>query len=196
MMTVTPEPGDFLVLPIEGSAGLAIEGAQWLERVVQEHKLGTPQKYEHAEVYVGLADAAAPNGYTYSAYPNGSGKRALPYPPGQVPGALWSSGIISLTQQQRDGIVAWCLAHPAVPYSSLDYLALLGHTLGLETKWLQDYIQNQSHMICSQYTDVAYSSNGVRLFTDGRWPGFVTPLDLALLLESKGAVALPGRSAG
>lgn len=181
------QPADFVVMPAAPPAGPAIEVVQWLQQVIDERRLRLPQKYEHAEVYVGMADKAGPYGYTCSAYPNRKGMRALPCPAGQLPGALWSSGAIPLTQQQRAGIVDWCLAHQAVPYSSLDYLALLGHTFGLDTDWLQHYIQDQSHMICSQYTDTAYSiGGGVQLFTNKRWPGFVTPLDLALLLESRG----------
>lgn len=190
-MMLNVQPGDFVVVPVEGDVGYAIEGAQWLERLIEERKLKTPLKYEHAEVYVGMADAAGPHGYTYSAYPDRQGKKALAQPPEQMSGAIWSSGIIQLTPAQRTAIVAWCEAHPNVKYSDLDYFALIGHTLGWYTKWLEDYIKSQDSMICSQYTDSAYDSSGVHLFTDGRWPGFVTPLDLALLLLSKGATPMP-----
>jgi hypothetical protein len=30
-------------------------------------------------------------------------------------------------------------------------------------------------MICSQLVDYCYRQNGVELFHDGRWPGYVTP---------------------
>lgn len=187
-----PQPGDFAALPMAPPGGLAIEGAQWLEQLVETHKLLLPQHYEHAEIYVGMPDAAGPYGYSYSTYPNRMGKRALPIPPAEMPGALWSSGLVNLTVPQRRYIVAWCEARPAVPYSSLDYAALIGHTLGLDTAWLQRYISDQAHMICSQYVDSAYNAAGVQLFTDERWAGYVTPLDLALLLETMGAVPQPG----
>lgn len=172
---------------MEPPAGLAVEAAQWLESLVQKHKLSLIQNYEHAEVYIGMPDAAGPYGYTCSTYPNRKGKRPLPCPPDQVPGAIWSSGVIPLTPAQRTGIVSWCLAHTDVPYSSLDYVALVAHTLGVNAAWLKDYIAHLGHMICSYYTDTSYSVNGVQLFNDKRWPGYVTPLDLASLLVSLGA---------
>jgi hypothetical protein len=44
-------------------------------------------------------------------------------------------------------------------------------------------------MICSQYTDLAYFVNEVHPFSDGRWPGFVTPAALAQMLQGKSAAA-------
>lgn len=79
-MTVTPVPGDFVVLPMEPPGGLVVEAAQWLEQLVQTHKLGLVQNYEHVEIYVGQPDDSAPYGYTCSTYPNHMGKRALPSP--------------------------------------------------------------------------------------------------------------------
>ena len=121
-MLAVPQPGDFCCIPVAGGFGTAIEVGQFLagDRF---------QPYDHAEVYVGQPDAAGPHGYTYSAYPDNltyptGGKRALPCPPAQLPGAIWSSGIIALTAAQRAGITGWCQAHPAVPYSWADYGAL------------------------------------------------------------------------
>jgi hypothetical protein len=190
-MSTPVQPGDFVVVPMAPPGGLAIEAAEALQEFVQRHRLSALQKYEHAEVYVGSPDAAGPYGYTCSTYPNRMGRRPLPCLPEKLTGALWSSGIVDLTTSQRDGIVAWCEARPKVPYSSLDYVALTAHTLGLDTAWLQAYIKEQGHQICSQYVDAAYMSNGVHLFTDDRWEGFVTPLDLALQLEAKGVLPRP-----
>jgi hypothetical protein len=165
-----------------GQGGLLVDGAQWLQQVVKyrhEGRKGIPrvQKYGHAQIYLG-------DGLTASAYPDRKGIRPLGCAPEDLPDALWSSGLIALTAAQREGIVQWCYDHPHVQYSPLDYAALTTHTLGLNTDWLQHYIEQQQSMICSQYTDAAYEANKVHLFTDQRWPGFVDPLDLALLLES------------
>lgn len=183
-----PLTGDFVVVPMAPPGGLAIEVAQAIQQAVQKRSLQNMQDYEHVEVYVGQADTAGPYGYTCSAYPNKVGRRPLPCPPDQIPGALWSSGIIDLTVGQRTGIVSWCMDRQKVTYSSLEYVALTGRTLGLNTDWLRKYIGSQGHMICSQYTDAAFMDNGVHLFSDDRWPGYVMPLDLALLLEGRGAV--------
>ncbi len=192
----TPEPGDFCCIPVSGGFGTGIEAGQFLAELLQ----GQPaylRAYDHAEVYTGEPDEAGPHGYTYSAYPdNGSadgrtGKRPLPCPPAQVPGSIWSSGIIELTQAQRDAIIAWCEAHPDVAYSWPDYGAIAAHALHVPAPGLKAYISGTASMICSQYTDSAYADSGVHLFDDKRWCGFVTPGDLAGLLMSKAHIPEP-----
>jgi hypothetical protein len=170
--------------------GVGIEIGQYLAQKAQ----GLPaalRAYDHAEVYVGQPDAKGPHGYTCSAYPNNgkgglTGKRPLPCPPSQLPGAVWSSGIIKLTAKQRFGIITWCMDHPCVSYSWADYGAVAAHALGINMPGLRSYIQASKSLMCSYYTDSAYNQGGgVHLFTDGRWEGYVTPGDLADLLLVK-----------
>src|SRR6266704_1426981 len=142
-----PQPGDFCCVPVSGRVGRGIEIAQWLSG-------DKFQPYEHAEIYVGQADKAGPNGYTISAYPdNGkdgrTGRRALPCAPAQLPGSLWSSGIIALTGAERSAIVGWAVEHQDVGYSALDYLALTAHSLHIPAPHLQAYIASTGHEICS-----------------------------------------------
>lgn len=176
MAVAPPQPGDFCCVPISGYAGLAVEVGQWLDG-------DRFQPYDHTEIYVGLPDDAGPYGYTVSAYPNRRGKLALPAPAAVLPGSLWSSGLIQLTSLQRDAIVAWCLAHADVGYSWADYAALILHRFGSNDPALQRYIADSAHLICSQYVDLAYFTSEVHLFSDGRWPGYVKPGDLAELLQ-------------
>jgi hypothetical protein len=183
-----PQPGDFCCVPISGRVGLLIEAGQWLDG-------DRFQPYDHAEVYIGQPDDKAIYGYTVSTYPAGQDRQALPVPPSALPGALWSSGLIALTPAQRIGIVAWCTEHQDVRYSWADYAALALHRFGLNDPALRRYIARSDRLICSQYVDLAYSVNEVHLFTDGRWPGFVTPAMLAMLLQSKLAERLPGSAA-
>lgn len=176
-------PGDFLCVPVAGPVGSLIEIGQFLA--------GTKyQPYEHAEVYIGQPDVYAPWGYTVSAYPNRKGRLPLPKPPEFVPGAIWSSGLIDLTDEQRLAIVNWCTAHEHVKYSEYDYLALVAHRLHLPLPGLKEYIARPDSLICSQFVDMSYLQAGVELFSDGRWPGYVKPMDLAELLESKMARGL------
>jgi hypothetical protein len=188
-----PQPGDFVCIPTPGNMGLGIEAGSYLAQKLEHVKNLRLQPYDHAEVYVGQPDEHGPHGYTYSAYPdNGSkgstGKRRLPCPPAELPGSVWSSGIITLTPQQRTGIIAWCEAHPCVAYSWPDYGAIGLHALGVNANWLREYITGTGSLICSYYTDRAYSEGGwVHLFDDGRWEGYVTPMDLAGLLLDKAA---------
>ncbi len=73
-----------------------------------------------------------------------------------------------------------------VPYSFLDYAVIGGHAMGVETDEVTQRLADWHHMICSQLTDQAAQDCGVHLFSDGRPPGLVTPLDLGLLLEAHG----------
>lgn len=190
MVLAPPQPGDFCCIPVGGVLGMGIEAGQFVAEKLQRQPARL-LPYDHAEVYVGMPDLAGPHGYTYSAYPDNlrplkSGKRALPCPPEQLPGSIWSSGIIEMTPAAREGVVNWCLAHPRVPYSWADYAAIGLHAAGMNTEALRTHIANLASMICSWYTDAAmwYGGN-VHLFDDGRWPGYVTPGDLAGLLLTK-----------
>lgn len=189
-------PGDFCCVPISGFAGLGIEAGQWLLALAHgwpRARIRAMRPYDHAEIYTGQADASAPYGYTVSAYPGNdrpgrSGRRALPCPPAELPGALWSSGLIPLTQAQRDGIVSWALGHDRVPYSFLGYLAIAAHALRLPVPGLRRLIARRARLLCSQFTDAAYADSGVHLFS-GVWPGYVDPLQLADYLLALRAAA-------
>lgn len=179
------QPGDFCIVPISGGVGLGIEVGQWLLALIHgwpRAKVRKMKPYDHAEIYVGMPDADAPHGYVVGAYPGGARKVALPCPPRELPGSLWSSGLIELTPTQRAGITAWAIAHVGTPYSFIDYLAIAAHGLRIPLPGLRAFIAASGHMICSQLTDAAYAANGVHLFADNRWPGDVDPLDLADLL--------------
>lgn len=177
VVLATPEPGDFCCVPISGYVGFSVELWQWVDG-------DRFQPYDHTEIYIGQPDAAGPFGYTASTYPNGPGKVALPCPASQLPGSLWSSGLIELTPAQRAGIVAWAVEHEDVGYSWLDYAALVLHGLRIPAPGLREYIASTAHMICSQYVAAGFAANGVPL-VQGQWPGYVKPGDLADLLLSK-----------
>jgi hypothetical protein len=180
-----PQPADFCCVPIGGSLGLSIEVGQLLAG-------DKFQPYDHAEIYIGEPDEAGPHGYTCSAYPHpdnarhgGTGRRALPCPPADLPGALWSSGILWLTPAERELILYWCREHQTVGYSGLDYGALALHALHVPAPGLREFIASTRSMICSQYVDAAYNYGGEHLFTNGRWAGYVKPGDLAGMLQSR-----------
>jgi hypothetical protein len=162
-----PLPGDYACLPIGGPAGKLISLGEWLDG----DGFGD---YDHAEIYVGMQDAASPSGYTMGAYPGGA--RLVPFTPGGK-GWLWSH--FDLTQEQRDKIVAAALSCKGIPYSAADYFALAAHRLHVPVPGLKDYIADSGHMICSQLVDWCYQQAPLQLFSDGRWPGYVTPMDLA-----------------
>jgi hypothetical protein len=79
--------------------------------------------------------------------------------------------------------ICWSIVREArnlegTPYSAADYFALVGHRLHLDTESLKRYIASSGHLICSQLVDLAYQRGGYQIFSDGRWPGYVTPGDL------------------
>jgi len=199
MTSIDVQPGDFCCCPIAGDVGLGIEIGQWILALAHgwpRAKIRAMRPYDHAEIFVGQPDADAPYGYTISAYPGNdkpgrSGRRALPCPPAELPNSIWSSGLIELTPAQRDGIVAWAEAHARVPYSFLDYVAIAAHALRLPIPGLRTYISRLNHLLCSQFCDADYAANGVHLWDDQRWPGYVDPLDLADLLLTLQAAAKP-----
>lgn len=201
-LTAIPQPGDFCCVPVSGPVGRLIRAGERLN--------GSKfSEYQHAEIFMGrMLPASAvissglvtgvpgggtrpddlitrPHGWTFSAYPGGARLTELACPPEELPGALWSSGSITLTQLQRDLICAAALRQTGTPYSWLDYWALALHRWHINDPALQRYIASTQSMICSQLVDWAWGEAGVHLFTDGRWPGYVTPADLAAVIESR-----------
>jgi hypothetical protein len=171
-----PRPGDFCCVPVSGPVGFGITLGQYLDG-------DRFQFYDHTEIYVGKADAAGPFGYTVSTYPSGHGKRPLPCPAAQLPGSLWSSGLIDLTGAQRTGITAWAVNHQDIRYSFLDYGALVLHGLHVPAPGLREFIASTDHMICAQYTVAGYALGGGVNLVKGEWAGYVKPGDLAKLLQ-------------
>lgn len=166
-------PGDFVCVPMKGEAGKLIRFGQWLD--------GTGyQNYEHAEVLITRTT-------TMGAYPGGAAIQSLAPPDYQV-GWLWSSDAIHLTPQQRMSIITTAVSLKGTPYSPLDYFAIAAHRLHVPGgPLLSNYVASQNHMICSQLVDYCYMKAGVHLFNDGRWPGYVTPEDLAnVILHPEG----------
>jgi hypothetical protein len=164
-----PQPGDFALVDIRQPMGYMIRFLQW------ENGDGFGD-YEHVALYVG-------NGEFLEATPkNGIMRNKITeYPPELM---YWSTGIINPSAAQRDAIVKVANSYIGVDYSFLDYQALVAHRLHLWAPGLKHYIASTRHMICSQFIDQCYIEGGLPLFTDGRWPGYVTPGDLWRLLES------------
>ena len=177
---IVPQLGDIACLQISGQVGDLIRVGQWL--------CGDGfRNFEHCEIYVGLPDEEGPLGYTLGAYPGGADLVPVPEDQG---GWLWSTGQVKLTDPQRALIVNAALALKGTPYSALDYFAIAAHRLGLPDPdhEMQTYIGDTKSMICSQLADYCYLQGGVHLFSDGRWPGYVTPEDIANVISHPGNI--------
>jgi len=163
-----PLPGDFAVVRMGGRTGRLIRIGQWLNG-------DGFADYEHAFVYVGDAQLV-------EAQPGGAELRPLSVYDGRP--MLWSTGRFDLTAEQRTRIVDAARHYIGVRYSFADYLALAAARFHLPVgRPLRRFVADTRHMICSQLVDQCYQDAGVHLFDDGRWPGYVTPADLANLLR-------------
>jgi hypothetical protein len=164
-------PGDFAAVRMSGTSGKIIRIAEYLNG-------DGFRNYEHAIFFVG-----GPEDYILEADPNGAKIVPFHYDP---EGVLWSSGTVrlSLSKAQRNSVESVAENFVGTPYSYLDYLALAAHRLDIPAPGLKSYIANTGHMICSQLVDECRLRLGSHLFADYRWPGYVTPDDLANLILS------------
>jgi hypothetical protein len=156
-----PPVGLIGLTPISGNVGKLIEFGQWLD--------GSGFKqWEHAFISVG-------SGQIVEAEPGGARTGSVT----EYSSIYWCYGIYGLgTAAQLDATEVIARKYAGVPYSALDYFALAAHRLHLPVLGLENYIKSDGHMICSQLVDQVYNVAGIHVFTDGRWPGFVTPGNL------------------
>lgn len=173
---MSPQLGDYACRKMGGTPGKLISLGELLNG-------DGFSEYDHAEIFVGKADRNGPFGYTMGAYPGGA--RLVPLSADQLEtghGFLWSSGKIPLSDVERQRIVYNALLCRGIGYSSADYFALALHRFRLDVPELKGFIASTHSMICSQLVDWCYMTAGVKLFQDGRWPGYVTPAALADLI--------------
>jgi cell wall-associated NlpC family hydrolase len=158
----TPSVGQFGVTRIHGLTGRLIEVGQRL--------IGSGSRFTHA--FVVVAD-----GWVVQAEPGGA--RLVPL--SSVVGGrdtLYSD--LALTDEQRQVIRIKALRLAHTPYSYLDYLAIAARRL-FGVSFLERYVEDSGHMICSQLVDEVFREAGIELFP-ARIPGDVVPGDLARLI--------------
>jgi cell wall-associated NlpC family hydrolase len=163
-----PQPGDCACVSIGGAGG-------WLVGLGEKACGDAFTQYQHSFILI----RDTPGRAIIQAEPGGAGVAPL----GGYGQILWSTGKIPLTPQQRLAVCAAARRYIGTPYSWLDYVAIGLHTLHVPAPGLKAYIGSTNHQICSQLVDSAYAAAGVHLFADGRWPGYVTPADLAAVIE-------------
>lgn len=168
-----PQPGDIGLTRISGAVGAGIRFGQWLNG-------DGFADYEHAFVVVQpSADAVM----VVEAEPGGARHVPLHYAPS-------NTVYLRCPDRLRDAVSFAATRYTGVPYSFLDYQALAMHHFHVPAPGLRRYIASTGHMICSQLADRAALDGGWHLFSDGRWPGFVTPGDIhELYLEQQKADA-------
>lgn len=170
-MTYTPMVGDIGCVPMAAPGGpLILAGQQILRRIYHDRLPAKACDYQHAFTYGG-------QGFVFEARPGGAGFRELAeYDADNI---LWLPQPLSV--QQRQTAQELMNAKIGTPYSVVDYGAIAVHALGWQwcADWAESYVKDDGHMICSQMCDWIQNQLGNHLFLDGRWEGFVTPMDLA-----------------
>jgi hypothetical protein len=174
-------PGDFAAVRSFGWVSNLIatgeEAAYWITSAERRQKRKEVGKWTHAIQYIG-----GPDDLIIEAEPGGAQIRPFHYAEGWC---LWSSGrpAFALTDAQRLATPAVAERYKDVGYSFLDYDAIALHSIGFDADWLRSYIETTKHQICSQLVDQIQHDLGQHLFTDERWPGFVDPLDIAIVIS-------------
>jgi len=161
MTTTAPSVGLIGLTPISGEVGKLIEFGQWLD--------GSGFKqWEHAFISIG-------NNLIVEAEPGGARVGSV----SEYSTVYWCNAIAGLgTPAQLEATETVAKSYVGTPYSALDYFALAAHRLDLPVLGLENFIKSDKHLICSQLVDQVYNVAGIHVFTDNRWPGFVTPGDL------------------
>ncbi|ANZ20884.1 hypothetical protein ACH4YO_28185 [Streptomyces noursei] len=165
MKHTQPLPGDIGLTQISGVTGRLIRFGQWING-------DGFADYEHTFLVL-------PGERLLEAEPGGARIRSLSEYDGSDVLYVCPK---QLTEQQREKICVAADRYVGVPYSFLDYLAIATHRLHVPVPGLRRYVASTRHMICSQLVDQSYQDADVHLFSDGRWPGYVTPMALYTLL--------------
>lgn len=158
MIESTPRPADIGLTSVNGPVGRLISLGEYL--------CGdgfTP--YEHAYLVL-------PGGMLIEAQPGGAVIRPLSDYAGRHVEYVAPAG---MTDGQREAVCAAALRYVGVPYSFADYAAIAAHRFHLPVPFLRRWVASTRHMICSQLVDQCYADGGCPLFSDLRWPGYVTP---------------------
>lgn len=173
-MIVTPNPPIGLIGLAQsgGEVGKLIRAAEWLYTRPYKDWLSPDNEppWEHAFVSIG-------QGLIVEAEPGGARVAHA----SDHPGAYWCYGIYKLLVPGQACLVEDAAKkYVGVPYSFLDYAALIAHRLHAPVPGLRQYIASTGHMICSQLADQCYTDAHANIFTDHRWPGYISPMDLYL----------------
>jgi hypothetical protein len=161
-----PQAGDIGLVVMQGDLGRMIRVAQWLDGDGFEN-------FEHAFVYLG-------DGAIIEAEPGGARRDQL------AKYASFDVAWLSCPPGNGRAVADAAQQLMGTPYSFLDYAALAAHRVHFPMPGLRHYISDTGHMICSQLADEAARRGGWHLFSDNRWPGYVTPGALFQLARSLG----------
>lgn len=160
-----PKPGDFFLLQGKDPIGFLTD-------------LGEELNGDGFSIYTHAGMLMDDTGNVLEAEPGGA--RVAPITE-YIDPVVWSSW--DLSPDTRRLLTGFGSKMVGRPYSWVDYFALAAHRFHLPLPGLRDYVAASGHMICSQLVDYIYMRCGLNMFSDGRWPGYVTPQDLSHVLK-------------
>lgn len=176
MTTDAPRPGDIGITSIRGDVGRLIQLGQWLCRLTWRfwtwRTLWKAARGEHVFVYLG-------DGLLVEAEPGPDGARIANLSEYADRAVLW----MRCPEQYGQAVAHSARLLQGTHYSAADYFALAAHRFRLPVPRLRVFIEGSGRAMCSQLADMAAQLGGWQIFDDGRWPGFVIPVDLARLAE-------------
>jgi hypothetical protein len=171
-VTYGPQPGDIFITTIHGRVGAGIGFAESLLELVERWKAHVDTVWRHAGIYVG-------DGLVIEAEPGGARLASLSqYDTDPV---LW----LRCPPDKGAAVAAAALTLKGIGYSYLAYDAITLHALHIPFPGLEAFIKDGNHAMCSQLADRAAMLGGWNLYDDGRWEGWVSPVDLALLAQKQ-----------
>ncbi len=174
-MPYTPTMGDIIMVPMAGSVGRLIQWGQWLNDSLINNPFD--EQWHHAMIVVGTrvrgSDRPGDGQKVVEAMPGGALLTPLSYY------RATDQLVLRCPDEHRAAVADAAIRYIGVPYSAADYFALAARRLRIPAPGLRRYIESSGSMICSQLADRAAMDGGWHIFDDGRWPGYVTPLDLA-----------------
>lgn len=176
---MTVQPGTIGLTQISGDVGKLIRIGQLLNG-------DGFADYQHAFLSIAgrTASGPLPDGSILEAEPGGARVGNV----SEYSHIYWCENIAAKYGKALNDVVAAAQKYIGVPYSFLDYQAIAMHRLHIPGgRPLREYVESTKHMICSQLCDQAYFDANIQLFEDGRWQGYVTPLDLYTLDRALGA---------
>jgi uncharacterized protein YycO len=161
----TPKPGDIGLVSIKGWVGRLIRILQWFNG-------DGFSKYTHSFIVLedGMLIEAMPGGAQIVSLDEYADRDVLYVSPA------------GLTDADRKRICDAARQYEGTPYSFVDYAAIAAHRLHLPYPGLRAFVESTGHLICSQLCDAAYTDAGIKLFSDNRWDGYVTPGSLYVRL--------------
>lgn len=186
-------PGDLMFSNTSGAVGVFITFAEWLLEQTEPDEYGID--------HVAVVTDRLP--HIVHAQPTGAREDVLDPERYWTPSTVYVRPLYEIRSledicggewDQGSAVANAAEEYIGTPYSFADYAAILGLHAGIRNGPIRRYVTSSEHMICSQLADQALSDAGLHVFTDGRLPQDVMPVELfrALIARKGTLIFRPG----